>query len=393
MTGGFYVHSYPKQTEIYVDGKLAKQTDFFFDSALAENLLPRKYKFEIKKTGYQPWEKNLEIKEKEVTEARNITLFPQKVNFGVEEKNISSILSSPDGKKIALRQTDEAGWNLKLYDMAQSVTIRLAGQSNFAAKNPVFNNWEWDSAGKILNISIAAAAATSSYAIAIDKNPPQIAKNAATAETASSTAKLATQNSNGAEYYLSADGYIYKKNPGANPAKAIDAQIEVKPEIEYGLQIFGNYYFVKAGASLLAYNQNSKSFDKIIDGAVSDLKPNPNGKKLAYCSGSEIWVFFLENKTDQPQAVGGDKLFIARLSEKISGCDWFNSDYLVFAAGDAIKAAETDTRDKTNIVDLAKISQITGKDQNPAPQIFINPDKKIIYLFSNDTLYKSDAIE
>ena len=59
QTGGFFLKAEPKQVEIYIDGKLVKKTDFFFGSALIENLLPKRYKIEIKKEGYHPWEKKI----------------------------------------------------------------------------------------------------------------------------------------------------------------------------------------------------------------------------------------------------------------------------------------------------------------------------------------------
>src|SRR5512136_336523 len=76
QTGGFYIKTNPKQAYIYLNGESEKKTDFLFGSALIENLIPKKYKIEAKKEGYQSWEKTLEIKEKEVTEAKYVMLLP-----------------------------------------------------------------------------------------------------------------------------------------------------------------------------------------------------------------------------------------------------------------------------------------------------------------------------
>lgn len=84
----------PRQVEIYIDGKLAKTTDFFFGSAFIENLLPKKYKIEVKKEGFNTWSKSLEIKEKEVTKAWAIILFPEKPKFTVLEKGDENALFS-----------------------------------------------------------------------------------------------------------------------------------------------------------------------------------------------------------------------------------------------------------------------------------------------------------
>ena len=90
QTGGLFLKVIPKQAEIYLNEKLTKKTDFFFGSALIENLLPRKYKIEIKKEGYHPWEKNLEIKEKEVVETKNIVVFSENINFEILSKKIEN---------------------------------------------------------------------------------------------------------------------------------------------------------------------------------------------------------------------------------------------------------------------------------------------------------------
>ena len=54
QTGGLFIKTEPKQVEIYVNNELTKKTDFFFGSALIENLLPKRYKIEVKKDGYLP---------------------------------------------------------------------------------------------------------------------------------------------------------------------------------------------------------------------------------------------------------------------------------------------------------------------------------------------------
>ena len=41
--GIFYFKIYPKNVEVYINGELKKKTDFFFGSALIEDLMPNKY--------------------------------------------------------------------------------------------------------------------------------------------------------------------------------------------------------------------------------------------------------------------------------------------------------------------------------------------------------------
>ncbi len=81
QTGGLFLRILPRQAEIFLDSKLKETTDFFFNSALIENLIPKKYQVLVKKQGYHSWQKELEIKEKEVTAIDNIFLFPQNPEF------------------------------------------------------------------------------------------------------------------------------------------------------------------------------------------------------------------------------------------------------------------------------------------------------------------------
>ena len=394
MTGGFFIKTNPKQADVLINGSLAGQTDFFFGSALVENLLPRQYRVEIKKTGYRPWEKNLSINEKEVTEARNITLFPTKIDFSTVEKNIDGILLSPDGQKIALRGQNNGVWNLRLYDIAQNVTVSLADQHDFSAKTATFNSWKWADA-KTLDVSAAAGNATSTWAIAVDKNPARIAKIAAANPAgATTTIEIAPQKNEGGSYYLGRDGFIYRRDPLGTPSKASPAQIGLKPGVDYSFWVFNNYYFVKAGSQLFVLKPGKNSFEKIFDKISSDPKLSPDGKKVLIFSDSEIWIFFLKDKTDQPTAAAGDKTLITRLSEKIADCGWLNSDYLIFTAGNIIKTAEIDNRDKANIYDLAKMSDISPDAKTgQLSQLIWNSDQKTIYLFLGSTLYLSDPIQ
>jgi len=102
----------------------------------------------------------------------------------------------------------------------------------------------------------------------------------------------------------------------------------------------------------------------------------------------------LDDKIDQPVARAGDNEFIIRLSEKISDCRWLNPNHLIFIAGQTIRAAEIDTRDRVNIIELAKISDITGNEQaSEGARLFWDNNSKTAYIFANQALYRSTPIE
>jgi len=116
QTGGFYFKILPKNSEIYLNDRFKKKTDFFIGEAQLGNLLPRKYKVEIKKPGFHSWQKTLEVKERQVTEAKNIVLFPENVRFNLLDKGIEDFFILPDEKKIVLKRKQGKSLTLELFD-------------------------------------------------------------------------------------------------------------------------------------------------------------------------------------------------------------------------------------------------------------------------------------
>ena len=103
QTGAFYFKVSPRNAEVWLNNKLKTKTSIFTNSALIENLMPKTYGVEIKKQGYHTWQKNLEIREKQVTEAKNIVLIPEKPNFIIINQTIPEIeasATSSDEKKL-----------------------------------------------------------------------------------------------------------------------------------------------------------------------------------------------------------------------------------------------------------------------------------------------------
>jgi hypothetical protein len=124
--GGLYCRILPKKADLYINEQFIESTSIFANSVFLNDLAPGEYQIEIKKEGYYSWEKTLEVKEKQVAQAKNIILFPKEIEIeeilleesddilekmGIEEeKEIPEILEetdfndflfSPDKKKIA----------------------------------------------------------------------------------------------------------------------------------------------------------------------------------------------------------------------------------------------------------------------------------------------------
>jgi len=147
-TGAFYFKVLPKSAQISIapldskgnvikEKEIIKKTDFFFDAALIENLLPKKYQIEIKKDGFYSWKKILELKENQVAEAKNIVLVPQDIGINPLTKNVEDFFPSPDEKIIILKETAESSgtsssqgsnsvdWSLKIFEVQNNVKSQL----------------------------------------------------------------------------------------------------------------------------------------------------------------------------------------------------------------------------------------------------------------------------
>lgn len=137
QTGGFFFRVTPRQADIYLDGKLKKRTDFFFGSVLIENLIPKKYKIEIKKEGYHSWEKTLEIKERHVTETKNLILFPGEISFNVLFDEIEHFWFYPDQNRMILKTKSEeenSDWSLYVYDLEEKTKNHLLDEKDVSIK-------------------------------------------------------------------------------------------------------------------------------------------------------------------------------------------------------------------------------------------------------------------
>jgi len=371
--GGLFLKVLPKQVEIFIDDKLKKKTDFFFGSALIENLLPKKYQVVIKKEGYLPWEKNLEIREKEVTEAKDIILFPGDPNLTILTKGVENFWLSPDERKIVIRE-GEQGWALKIYDLEKNIKSHLIEEGDISKKGADLLNLSFSENSKEIFLEVGMREELKYFTLELDKLP-LVLKEKVLPEPSKEIVTEFAQNGN--LYYLDNSGNLFK-----NEEKLNRTAFPVKSETEYILDVFQDFIFLGEGQNLYLFSPESKSFEKFFEG-LQDLKISPDQKKIVYFSNQEVWVLFLKDVISQPEKKAGERILIARLSEKIGDIFWLNSNYLIFNAGDKIKISEIDDRDRVNIVDIAEIKK---------PEIFWNSTNKKLYVLSEGTLYSSSVL-
>jgi len=421
QTGAFSFKVWPKGALIYLDGKLSKKTDFLFGNAFIENLLPKKYKIEIKKDGYHPWQKSLEISEKWVTEAKNVFLIPKNPRFIISENEVENFFFSPDEKKVVLKKGVEEDWNLNLLDLEKNKQFPLFKGEQLLKKDRKIKfidlNWSADSKKILLKIIDKEF---EYFIIELDKERSLISLDFLGKELIEVSfdpensqriffiQNLTDKNSlfsvdynkreisqpilenlityqifNGSLFWLDREGFFFQADLSGRKIRSFNlTPFSLKPEGQYQIIIFPKKIFLKENGNFYFFDENYQSFEKILE-KVKEVKISPDFKKMVYFTDYEIWILFLEAAQGQPQKKEGEKLFLTRFSEKIGDVFWYTSHYLIFNTGNIIKIAEIDDRDKINICDLFEFKN---------SKIFWNKIYKKLYLLSEGDLYSSGKL-
>ena len=146
QTGAFYFKTDPGNAAIFINGKTEKKTDFFFGALLIDNLLPGTYEVKIEKEGYGSWQKNLIVQEKQVTEAKNVVLFPAKISLKTLFDSVTSVWPSPDMSLLLLKRTSSQGQRfLSLWNPKTNKEISVMQRLAFTQK---IQDVQWDKNGK-----------------------------------------------------------------------------------------------------------------------------------------------------------------------------------------------------------------------------------------------------
>jgi len=396
QTGGLFLKAVPKQAKIYIEDELVKETDFFFGSALIENLLPKINNIKVKKEGYFDWEKNLEIKEREVTEAKNIVLFPKETNFTLLSEGIKDIWLSKDEKKMIFKEKKEDFWELKLYNLERNVKSHLLKESDISKQGADIFDLEFSKNGEEIYFDTILREQLITFALEINREPPflkEIEKPSFNMENI-----ITHKQINGDIYYLDNSGFLYKTDSSLSVKEKITkSPFSLKQETEYKLDVFSDFVFLtEQEKTLYLLNQETKLFENFFEG-IRKLKVSPDLGKIAYFSDCEIRILFLRDSPDEPKRKIGENIFLVRLSDKIEDVFWIMPNYLLFTTNNNIKITEIDNRDMINTISLAELSSFTKNysqslDDQKSPEVFWSPTNEKLYILAEENLWVSSKL-
>ncbi len=219
QTGGFYFKAIPSRVDILLNGNFVKKTDFLFDSTLISNLLPKSYTVQIEKGGYLPWTKVLSIQPKEVTEARNIVLFPTKISFQMLFENIKDFWPAPDGTKIVLQKaTPGQKWQLYLWNSQTNDQRLIVKQKN---NEDVFAIvWSQDSSRILLQTVSTETIVSSVWNLTGSTNDSCVQNSCAVGSLGQTLNSIMFSPENNDEIFYLSDSQLLQKESYVNSSRA-----------------------------------------------------------------------------------------------------------------------------------------------------------------------------
>lgn len=125
----------------------------------------------------------------------------------------------------------------------------------------------------------------------------------------------------------------------------------------------------------IAYMLKDGLFEKVIE-SNEEIKYSPFYDKILFTDNNEIWLLLLKDADSPFFKKAGSKVFISRLSNKITDIKWLNGEYFVFSSNNKAYISETDNRDKTNSFEIPNI--------NTSQILFDGNTRKLVILDNNN---------
>jgi len=432
QVGAFYFDVHPPRAQIFVDGEHVGETSRFIGNSLSKNLLPKTYQVSIQKEGYIPWQKNLNIAPRQVTEAKNITLFPREISFEARQNRVPNFWLAPNNRHVLLQKQNELGfWDLVLWDTQDNVEYAL-----FQAETPFqeIGSVEWAPNANVFLFQIVSAQGFQTFVQNIDQGMLANASSRADIlQIASDTRVPLPFINSGAkdiQFLPNDNGSLVFLAPGTNGAPALSvysvsngqpqqpllqnvgafafwgqelfwidtqgnvwhqtslqtAPVQVSQEPfsvatkqPSQLHIFKDQIFLETNNELYWFNDNAKAFQEVLS-RPKEIVVSPDAGKLVISNGAEIILFFLASDSQQPARQKAETALITRLGQEISHISWLNSHYFLFTTGDKVYATEIDTRDHAQVELLTDV---------PHEGFFWQPTQERLYIHSANQIQAS----
>ena len=396
QVGAFYFSVAPTRAEVFVNGQLTGRTARILGTTLTENFPPDTYQIRIQKERYHPWEKQLTVFPKQVTEAKYITLLPINPVFTLLDDGILALWPSPRKTEAIIQKSPRAGkqtsWTLALWDSRRNIEYPIYESLN-ATDEILEIRWASDSNSFL--VRIASGGQTRNLIQRIDRN--LLAQAKTRTESLQTAAQLREEyildpraqqaaaflENEDAFVWLDQNGILWQQGNTASQATQLNQKpLPLRKGTSYAIYEIKHEFFIQEAQTLYLLNRQTQAFEQFFT-PFSEMVLSPDGKKLALSSGRELWLYYFEEDREQPARAKNERIFLTRFSEDIRNLAWLTSHYLIFTRGNTIVVSEIDTRDHLNIVDLSSF---------PDPTLVWQENEKILLVHSGDQIRASEKL-
>lgn len=403
-TGGIYVKTIPGDTTVSIDDNYKNKISGFSRDILIQNLLPENHIIKIEKDNYYSWTKTLEVKERKVSEAKYVILFPNDILFTSIDKDVKNFYPYPDNNKILLLTVSN---ELLSYDTDKKETLKILSKTQTPYN---ISDISFSSTGKraliktstglhyLLNletstISLIRSMSSNTQSVIFDSSSEGsffyqvnnlIYKVSADKQTTSKLfkkEKVEAFTISGNDIYFLEKGILYRDNLIVNINETLSKEALETTKNTYELiSMEGEIFLIENKKTVYLFNKETKIFDKKIE-AKAELKYTPFYERILFAANNELWLLLLKDAETPFFAKAYSTIFISRFSQNIGDIKWLNGDYFVYTLDNKVNISEIDNRDHINSFELP---------QSETSKIFFNGNTKKLFLLNKEELLTSD---
>ena len=129
-TGGLFVAVSEAESDVYLEGKFEKKTNFFQSGVFVQNLTPGPYSVLVSKDGFWPWAKVVQVSESGVAETKAMTLSQNIGGKVLLSGPFESVYASGSDKILLLEEKKGQKYNLTFYDPDKNEFLSPANSSS-----------------------------------------------------------------------------------------------------------------------------------------------------------------------------------------------------------------------------------------------------------------------
>lgn len=423
-TGAIFIKVSPSNAKITLDQKPMGRTQIISDYLFIQSLVPKEYVIKAEKEGYLPWTKTLAVKAMEVSEARNVVLFPENINFPNARNGLEKMQYLGGDRAVLTYAGSDSPFKLSVYDLSSGQETDLSPANSLLENYDLSGLKILDPQNLLLILQNKKTEKTEYFLAGTDSSqeaPQKISfltknsKNAMLIDSFGERSLLWQEKkwifkktlgssepafrffdeetaafalSGNYFYFLTEKGRLLEMDKNKNfPERELakNAPFELlgaENGQDCELLIFGDEIMLKGEGNLYLLDRTKNEFKKIFEG-VKNIELSPAKDKILCQLQKELWVILLSDIDVPFKEKKGAELFISRFSQEIQDAGWIANDYFAFSVSNQIKISEIDNRSQPNIYDISKFND---------PKLLFGQKAKKLYILSDGSLFASDKL-